>query len=139
MERLFITKRFGHADEACSICLEDMYRTMCIYLPCKHAIHYKCFTKLINIDEDASDLSDTYTRDTYTRDTYTCPLCRHNLNNSLIFLGIKVEKPIPDTIPDTIPIEFHLTIYTDEGDDDEEIIVLTFSSLNDVFNYLSRV
>jgi len=134
MERLFITKRFGHADEACSICLEDMYRTMCVYLPCNHAIHYKCFTKLINIDEDASDLSDL-------SDTYTCPLCRHNLNNSLILLGIKVEKPIPDTIPDTMPdtmpIEFHLTIYTDE-DDDEEIIVLTFSSLNDVFNYLLR-
>jgi len=36
-----------------------------------------------------------------------------------------------------MPIEFHLTIYTDE-DDDEEIIVLTFSSLNDVFNYLLR-
>lgn len=136
MERLFITKRFGHVDESCPICLEDMFRTMCVYLPCKHAIHYKCFTKLINIDEDTSDLSDKY-----TRDTYTCPLCRHNLNNSLIFLGIKVEKPIPDTIPDDtipLPIEFHLTIYTEE-DDDEEIIILTFSSLNDVFNYLSRL
>jgi hypothetical protein len=72
MKRIIIKCRFTHQD-VCVICLENMYNSICDYLPCKHVFHHKCLKRLID-----------------TR-TYTCPLCRYDFIETLALFGINTQ------------------------------------------------
>ena len=69
MKRLIIQGRCSLSDN-CMICLENMHRSKCIYLPCKHAFHYKCLYQLVE------------------RRIYTCPLCRGDFKEYLTIFGL---------------------------------------------------
>lgn len=58
-------------EECCPICLNNMYKYTCVYVPCKHAFHYKCLKELIEVGK-----------------TYTCPLCRYNFKETLPGVGL---------------------------------------------------
>jgi len=73
MKRLIIQGRCSLTDN-CMICLENMHRSKCIYLPCKHAFHSTCLKQLVE------------------RRTYTCPLCRAEFKETLAVLGIPREE-----------------------------------------------
>ena len=69
MKRLVIQGRCSLSDN-CMICLENMHRSKCIYLPCKHAFHSKCLKQLVERRID------------------TCPLCRAGFKDSLTVFGL---------------------------------------------------
>ena len=69
MKRLVIQGRCSLSDN-CMICLENMHRSKCVYLPCKHAFHSKCFTQLVERRID------------------TCPLCRAGFKDYLSVLRL---------------------------------------------------
>jgi len=72
--RLIIQTHFKGGEgveECCPICLNNMYKYTCVYVPCKHAFHYKCFKELIEVGK-----------------TYTCPLCRYNFKETLPGVGL---------------------------------------------------
>ena len=52
------------------ICLENIHRSKCIYLPCKHVFHYKCLYQLVE------------------RRIYICPLCRGDFKKPLAALRL---------------------------------------------------
>ena len=69
MKRLVIQGRCSLSDN-CMICLENMHRSKCIYLPCKHAFHSKCLKQLVERRID------------------TCPLCRAEFKDYLSVFGL---------------------------------------------------
>ena len=69
MKRLIIQGRCSLSDN-CMICLDNMSKSKCIYLPCKHAFHYKCLYQLVE------------------RRIYTCPLCRGDFKKYLTIFGL---------------------------------------------------
>jgi hypothetical protein len=58
----------------CAICLDTLVNRSVIYLPCKHYFHASCI------------------KQTFAEKIYTCPLCRHNLMNSLQKVGHKFNE-----------------------------------------------
>jgi len=72
-KRLIIERQYKNADN-CAICLDEMYQTMCEYLPCKHVFHYKCLHQLI------------------TQGSYTCPLCRADFQAQLKMMGLHGQQ-----------------------------------------------
>jgi hypothetical protein len=73
MQRLILRRYFsGEEADRCTICLEALEPKMAVYLPCKHAFHYKCWQHLVE------------------QRTYTCPLCRANFSEALPAVGIDI-------------------------------------------------
>jgi len=72
-KRLIIERQYKNTDN-CAICLDEMYQTMCEYLPCKHVFHYKCLHQLI------------------TQGSYTCPLCRADFQAQLKMMGLHGQR-----------------------------------------------
>ena len=69
-------------EECCAICLNNMYKYTCVYVPCKHAFHYKCLKELIEVGK-----------------TYTCPLCRYNFRETLPVVGLLAEAVSAEAEP----------------------------------------
>ena len=64
----------------CAICLDTLVNKNVIYLPCKHYFHANCIKR------------------TFVEKSYTCPLCRHNLMNSLQKIGHIFNEEIENEV-----------------------------------------
>ena len=64
----------------CAICLDTLVNKNVIYLPCKHYFHSNCIKR------------------TFVEKIYTCPLCRHNLMNSLQKIGHIFNEEIENEV-----------------------------------------
>ena len=67
LDRIVIKLYYPH-DESCSICLESMLKKQVYKLPCNHAYHTSCFTKLMYGPMQYSN---------------SCPMCRLDLTKPL--------------------------------------------------------
>jgi hypothetical protein len=73
-KRIILQKHFTDKEEVCMICLDQLYKQMAIYVPCKHVFHYNCLKQLM------------------AGQVYTCPLCRTNFTTALSLAGIPMEE-----------------------------------------------
>ena len=92
-QRLILRRYFagaGAEDDRCAICLDALAPKLVLYLPCKHAFHYKCWQHLVE------------------QRTYTCPLCRANFSETLPTVSIDVMH-VPAAAIVNMPV---LTIFT---------------------------
>jgi hypothetical protein len=92
MKQRLILRRYlaGEEDDRCAICLDALVPKLALYLPCKHAFHYKCWQHLVE------------------QRTYTCPLCRANFSETLSAVGVTIVN-VPAVAIVNLPV---LTIFT---------------------------
>lgn len=95
MKRLVIQGKCSLTDN-CTICLEDMHRSKCIYLPCKHVFHSKCLHQLVERRID------------------TCPLCRAGFKDYLSVL--RLPRSGVGVVDDHEQIELIITIQNELAD-----------------------
>ena len=110
MNRLIVVKKYKKQDDSCSICFDNMYNKMCVFLPCKHAFHYNCLVQLIDSK------------------TYICPLCRHNFINSECFMNLH-----PLVYDEVNELEDEVNELEDEVN---EFFILTILSDSDFYRFL---
>jgi len=110
MQRLILQRYFSEeVAERCTICLDAMVPKMTLYLPCKHAFHYKCWQHLIE------------------QQTYTCPLCRANFSTFLPVVGMETPTATNTTATDTTATNTTATDTT---------VVLTIFAHMDLYDFM---